>query len=47
MLAGVLTMAHKWSDADRVRFYKTVDTTMVAKRLIELNKHAIREDPGT
>lgn len=47
MLAGVLTMAHKWTDADRVRFYKTVDTTMVANRLIELNKHAIREDPGT
>ncbi|MGX5872937.1 hypothetical protein MJ547_04145, partial [Burkholderia gladioli] len=46
MLAGVLTMAHKWSDADRIRFYRTVDTTMIAKRLVELNQHAIREDPG-
>ncbi|MCA8148087.1 hypothetical protein [Burkholderia vietnamiensis] len=46
MLAGVLTMAHKWPDADRIRFYRTVDTTMVANRLIELNRHAIRDDPG-
>ncbi|MBR8082505.1 hypothetical protein [Burkholderia vietnamiensis] len=41
MLAGVLTMAHKWPDPDRIRFYRTVDTTMVANRLIELNRHAI------
>ncbi|NTX43065.1 hypothetical protein HT749_06595 [Burkholderia cepacia] len=44
MLAGVLTMAHKWPDPDRIRFYRTVDTTMVANRLIELNRHAIRDD---
>lgn len=46
MLAGALTMAHKWPDAARIRFYRTVDTTMVANRLIELNRDAIGDGAG-
>ncbi|SDG92017.1 hypothetical protein SAMN05216466_10656 [Paraburkholderia phenazinium] len=40
MLKGVLCMAHQWPEADRTRFYRTIDIVMVAQRMDAINNEA-------